>query len=426
MKWWRAVLLIAVVAALVACGKGTEIENSVPPSPPDTGGAVAPTPTPDPARYAQVIDRARVEIDAFWKAQFPRTWPEASDRARYATPRAFNAYQPGAVPPTPCAAGADPRLLANNAFYCAQDQSISWDDAFLRRQFSQNGEIWPMMIIAHEWGHHIQHLTDRPTFALQAELQADCYSGMFARHAEQRGLLSGGDLETAASVFFGGGNKEFRERRWFNPAEHGSPLNRKVAFFVGYSSLGEQRCAPYAQYGAEAIVKLGSFSLAVKPGTRMEKLAGGRIRLTPPEIATFPCRESRCVWADVQWLPQLPRTVGSPPRPVRTPAEALDAIWEQRSGIRAPGAPAGAVGSTSTPMTVGGRRDIAASLDFEAGLTSLSASHGRAYLIVGPSGGGLVVEVRAPGGAGPNGLNPFALEGVIPYSSELLAGLALE
>ena len=76
-------------------------------------------------------------------------------------------------------------------FYCPPDQGIYIDTEFyglLRSQLGGSDDaLAQMYVLAHEWGHHIQHLTgdleraDRSAGAdggqVRLELQADCYAG---------------------------------------------------------------------------------------------------------------------------------------------------------------------------------------------------------------------------------------------------------
>ncbi len=99
---------------------------------------------------------------------------------------------------------------ATGPFYCPGDQKLYLDFAFfdeLRREFKAPGDFAQAYVIAHEYGHHIQNLTgmmdkvqragqdNRLSVAL--ELQADCYAGIWAYHAQKQGRLDAGDPEEA-------------------------------------------------------------------------------------------------------------------------------------------------------------------------------------------------------------------------------------
>ena len=87
---------------------------------------------------------------------------------------------------------------ATGPFYCPADESMYFDTAFfetLQTDFgAEGGPLAEEYIVAHEYGHHVQHVTGYlqhskdgttgPTSgAVRAELQADCFAGMWAGHA---------------------------------------------------------------------------------------------------------------------------------------------------------------------------------------------------------------------------------------------------
>jgi predicted metalloprotease len=101
---------------------------------------------------------------------------------------------------------------AMGPFYCPTDQKIYIDPTFfqeLSTRFRAEGDFAQAYVIAHEVGHHIQHITGvldnarrlqgrgSPTEAnavqVRVELQADCYAGVWA--ANDQNLMEPGDLE---------------------------------------------------------------------------------------------------------------------------------------------------------------------------------------------------------------------------------------
>ncbi len=88
--------------------------------------------------------------------------------------------------------GCGSATSAVGPFYCPPDQRIYIDTTFfqqMREQLgAQGGNLAELYVLAHEWGHHIQHVTgqlDRvqqgdtgpQSSAVRSELQADCYAG---------------------------------------------------------------------------------------------------------------------------------------------------------------------------------------------------------------------------------------------------------
>ncbi|HEU4597888.1 MAG TPA: neutral zinc metallopeptidase [Pyrinomonadaceae bacterium] len=101
-------------------------------------------------------------------------------------------------------------------FYCPGDQKVYIDLSFFRElhsQFRAPGDFAQAYVIAHEIGHHVQHLlgTSDRVSAMQAraggaqanqlsvrlELQADFYAGVWAHYAQKRGIIEPGDFEEA-------------------------------------------------------------------------------------------------------------------------------------------------------------------------------------------------------------------------------------
>ena len=127
------------------------------------------------------------------------------------TPATFTAYDDAT--PTGCGTGQS----SAGPFYCPGDQHIYLDLAFfneLSQRFGVPGEFARAYVIAHEYGHHIQGLMgtmDRrgpmgsygpqrgaDSDSVRTELQADCYAGIWAFHANQQfSILQNGDVDGA-------------------------------------------------------------------------------------------------------------------------------------------------------------------------------------------------------------------------------------
>lgn len=101
-------------------------------------------------------------------------------------------------------------------FYCPGDEKLYLDFSFFRdlqSRFRAPGDFAQAYVIAHEVGHHVQHLLgtmDRVSGAqrqrseaeandlsVRLELQADFLAGVWAHYAQRRGLLEPGDIEEA-------------------------------------------------------------------------------------------------------------------------------------------------------------------------------------------------------------------------------------
>ncbi len=125
------------------------------------------------------------------------------------SPATFTAYD--AVTPTGCGTGQ----ASAGPFYCPSDAHIYLDLAFydeLGSRFGAPGDFARAYVLAHEYGHHIQNLMGTmdehqpgsrgaDSDSVRIELQADCYAGVWAFHANQQfQILQSGDVESGLSA----------------------------------------------------------------------------------------------------------------------------------------------------------------------------------------------------------------------------------
>jgi uncharacterized protein len=105
-------------------------------------------------------------------------------------------------------------------FYCPRDESVYIDLSFyddLQNRFQAPGDFAQAYVIAHEVGHHVQNLlgisdqvsaaqqrvsqTEANQLSVRLELQADCFAGIWAYHANRsRQILETGDVEEALNA----------------------------------------------------------------------------------------------------------------------------------------------------------------------------------------------------------------------------------
>ncbi|GJM27823.1 MAG: metalloprotease [Cyclobacteriaceae bacterium] len=106
---------------------------------------------------------------------------------------------------------------ATGPFYCPADQSVYIDLSFyqdLSNRFGAPGDFAMAYVVAHEIGHHVQHLMgttdkvhsargslseeDYNKLSVRLELQADFYAGVWAHHAQEMfNILEDGDIDEA-------------------------------------------------------------------------------------------------------------------------------------------------------------------------------------------------------------------------------------
>jgi uncharacterized protein len=145
-------------------------------------------------------------------------------------------------------------------FYCPADEKVYIDLTFfdeLSRRFGASGDFAQAYVIAHEVGHHVQTVlgieekvrqaranmseSEGNALSVRVELQADCFSGVWAHDAHQKsGLLEPGDIEEALGAASAVGDdtlqKQAGGRVMPDSFTHGSSEQRTRWFETGYRS----------------------------------------------------------------------------------------------------------------------------------------------------------------------------------------------
>ncbi len=153
---------------------------------------------------------------------------------------------------------------AAGPFYCPADERVYIDLGFyddLRRRFGAPGDFAQAYVLAHEIGHHVQHVlgTDsrvrqvqqsRPgtenDLSVRMELQADCYAGVWAHSTQQRRLLEAGDVEEGLGAAAAVGDDRIQQQQtgMVRPESftHGSSAQRMEWFQRGFKSGSPDAC----------------------------------------------------------------------------------------------------------------------------------------------------------------------------------------
>ncbi|ALJ82313.1 KPN_02809 family neutral zinc metallopeptidase [Ketogulonicigenium vulgare] len=159
---------------------------------------------------------------------------------------------------------------ATGPFYCPTDQSIYLDTDFfnvLAQQLGATGDFAAAYVIAHEVGHHVQDLlgvldqtnaaraqmgqADANAVSVMVELQADCFAGIWAAHAETSlGTIEVGDVAEAMNaaarigddVLQGAAGQAVRPDSF----THGSAAARQQWFTTGYEAGTLESCNTFA------------------------------------------------------------------------------------------------------------------------------------------------------------------------------------
>ena len=222
----------------------------------DTGAPVAQGPAaPPPAadREAAFVSTVLADTEDVWHALF------RSGNSRYREPKLV--LFRGAVP-TACGTGQS----AMGPFYCPLDSKVYIDLSFydeLQSRFGAPGDFAQAYVVAHEIGHHVQHLlgtldtvqrakqgipqAQANALQVRVELQADCYAGVWAHHADRsRGVVEPGDIEEAlnAAAAIGDDRLQRQARGTVSPESftHGTSEQRARWFRRGFDQGSLNAC----------------------------------------------------------------------------------------------------------------------------------------------------------------------------------------
>ncbi|MDA7429656.1 neutral zinc metallopeptidase [Primorskyibacter aestuariivivens] len=179
------------------------------------------------------------------------------------------AYEPpvlvlySGVTQSPCGGASG----ATGPFYCPADEKAYLDTDFfatLSRQLGARGDFAAAYVIAHEVAHHVQNelgilgkvnslrqqvsQTEANMLTVRLELQADCLSGVWARHVGS--LLEPGDLEEALNAARMIGDDHLQKRAGRVPQPHtfthGTSEQRSHWFARGYQNAQVADCDTFS------------------------------------------------------------------------------------------------------------------------------------------------------------------------------------
>ena len=242
------VLILLVAALFFGLDPGTVIDTDVPAT-----GTGAPAASPGHDELRDFVAVVLADTEDTWAELFRRM------KREYQDPQLV--LFTGSVESACGLAGA-----AVGPFYCAQDRKLYLDLDFfaeLRSRFGAPGDFAQAYVIAHEVGHHVQALlgisdrlatarrrADRATanaLSVRQELQADCFAGMWAHHANRtRRILEQGDLDEAlrAAAAIGDDRLQRQARGRVAPESftHGTSAQRARWFRRGFDSGTVSQC----------------------------------------------------------------------------------------------------------------------------------------------------------------------------------------
>jgi len=147
----------------------------------------------------------------------------------------------GTTTPMSCDTGT---ATSNEFGFCRPDDTVYVGQDSLWSFYTINGDAAAAFGIAHEWGHHVQHivgvmdLVDTPVEGVELENQADCIGGAFLKHLDERGILEPDDYSDMASILQRIQDQEGSEQT------HGALEERVVSTQYGFD-YGLARCSEF-------------------------------------------------------------------------------------------------------------------------------------------------------------------------------------
>lgn len=156
--------------------------------------------------------------------------------------------------------GCGTATSSSGPFYCSQDEKVYIDLSFyqeLKDQLNAPGDFAQAYVIAHEVGHHVQHIlgiTDKVhsmqsqlseeegnKLSVKLELQADFLAGVWAYHAkDNQGFIEPDDIEEAINAATAIGDdhlqKQFQGQVVPDSFTHGTSAQRVRWFTKGFQT----------------------------------------------------------------------------------------------------------------------------------------------------------------------------------------------
>lgn len=254
---------MGLIGILVVLGLGMLFDVDVTPflQGQQGGGAVqqsnAPLTEAD-ERAGQFVSVTLADTEEIWAEIFRRQVGEA--------------YQPPTlvlfkgVTQSPCGGASG----ATGPFYCPGDRKVYLDTGFfttMQNRMGAGGDFAAAYVVAHEVAHHVQNElgilsqanrlraqsseAQSNAISVRIELQADCFSGIWARLADQRfGSLERGDVAEAMNAAKQIGDDTLQRSAGRVPQPHtfthGTSEQRQRWFATGFDSADVQACDTFS------------------------------------------------------------------------------------------------------------------------------------------------------------------------------------
>jgi uncharacterized protein len=207
-------------------------------------------------QFASVVLK---DTETVWSDLFPR------EVGRDYVPTTLVLYRAGT--PSGCGSASS----AMGPFYCPVDSKVYLDTEFfttMSQRLGARGDFAAAYVVAHEVAHHVQNLlgilepanalrsrssqADSNAISVRIELQADCFSGVWARNAAERlGTLEEGDIAEAMNAAQQIGDDTLMRNAGQRPVEemftHGTSEQRQEAFATGYKAAAMGACEVFTR-----------------------------------------------------------------------------------------------------------------------------------------------------------------------------------
>jgi predicted metalloprotease len=210
--------------------------------------------TPEDEQAAEFVSVTLADTEEVWAKVFEE------EVGRPYTPATLVLFKGG----TNSACGG--ASVQTGPFYCPLDKKVYLDTAFftlMSQRLGAGGDFAAAYVVAHEIGHHVQdelgilgettaarqrmNEADSNAVSVRVELQADCFSGLWARHAEaQFGSIERGDIAEAMNAAEQIGDDTLQRNAGQRPMPdsftHGTSEQRQRWFERGYENPTLDAC----------------------------------------------------------------------------------------------------------------------------------------------------------------------------------------
>lgn len=254
------IAIVIVVFLLLGGDLGTLLQQG--PMEPGTAQREDGTPAPAPRSRA---DEELADFVSVVLADTEDTWTALFERAGSTYERPKLVLFSGAIR-SACGFAQS----ATGPFYCPLDRKVYIDLQFysdLKNRFRAPGDFAQAYVIAHEVGHHVQTLlgiSDKVRAAqggvsrgeanaiqVRMELQADCFAGLWAHHADRaRGIIETGDVEEALRAASAIGDDRLQRQTQGHVVPdaftHGTSEQRRRWFRTGLESGSFRACDAFS------------------------------------------------------------------------------------------------------------------------------------------------------------------------------------